>query len=266
MQIVKSIPVGLASWAIVNKKHKALHLLIHIKNNTNGIFHNCQLDELFLNSGIKSRSTYDKKINELEKIGWISFNPKTQWFKILSFKRILDSIDCTLKRTIEFVPEIKKEKFQAFLFAGILSFEIKKVRYFYIKNKFGKKIAREKFMAFEFFDQSIKKRRRYIALSMQKISKQLQISRQRANLLKCIAAEEKFIDCFEHKIYLGTVTSDMCRYKHMLNYEGFVRFKKGRDKIIRAYRIMPDEIISNLRVKRKFSLTKGRDMSYLKNK
>lgn len=266
MQIVKSIPVGIASWAIFHKKHKALHLLVQIKNNSNGIFHKCHLDDLFKCSGIKSKRTFENKLLELQKIGWLNYNQKTGWFKILSFERILRLINCSLKRTIEISPDTTKENFQSFLFAGVLSFEIKKTRYFYIRNKFGKKIAREKFMAFEFFDRDIMKYRRYIALSMGRIAKQLNISRQRANILKCSADKNGFIECYEHKQYLGTVTSDMCRYKHMLSYNGFVIFKKGRDKVIRAYRIMPDEINSNLRVKRKFSLTKGQDNANLKNK
>lgn len=106
-------------------------------------------------------------------------------------------------------------------------------------------------MAFEFFDPSLGKRRRYFTISMLRMAMEVGISRQRANKLKLQADRNRFIECFERKEYLGEIKSSMCRYKHLMNFKWYVEFKKGRDNIIRAYRILPDEVLSNLKIKRK---------------
>jgi hypothetical protein len=230
-----------------------LLLLIQIKNQSHGIFHKCRLDDFFVSSQIKTRQTFDKRLQRLVSLGWISYNEKTGWYKILSFKRITRLLDCSSKEYCVVSPDINTENFQAFLFSSILVNLIRKSKYFYAKTKEGKRIARDTgdYLAFEFFDSSLGKRRRYFTISMLRMAMEVGISRQRANKLKLQADKNRFIDCFERKEYLGTIKSDMCRYKHLMNFKWYVEFKKGRDKVIHAYRILPDEVLSNLKIKRK---------------
>ena len=253
MRHIKSISIGLAQWSLQNKKYRELYLLIHIKKNSSGVFHKSCLDNIFKSSEIKTKKTFYKRLHNLIDLGLIAYNEKTGWYKVLSFKRITRLLDCTTKEAVIISPDINLANFQSFLFASIKTNAIRKSKYFYTRHKDGQRIARDTGVstAFEFFDPDLRKRRRYFTISMSKMANKLGISRQRANKLKLQADKNRFIECFEHRVYLGVVSSQACRHKHLMDYKWYVEFEKSKDKKIRAYRIMPDEVLSNLQIKRK---------------
>lgn len=256
---IQNIPIDLAKWALCKKKHKDLCTLYYLQQRFSGVFHERQLEDAFKASRIKVFSTFAKRLDALVDLGWIRKNEKTGFYCIHSLRSICDIYGLDSEKRLIVPKHVTKESFQAMLYCGYFAKLLRAALFYYKRYQpIADAINTGNInMGFVRKDKDDNKHVRTMGHSMETLAEHLGFSRQRANELKLIGKKMKFITTYKRKEFLRVVHPFECRYKDLLGFPGFALFKKNKNGIIQAFRILPDEVISSIGTK----ICKRRDIN-----
>jgi hypothetical protein len=128
--------VNLATHAEVNNSTELLQLFVALKLTCSGKIKakNKALQQIRSSLGIKSRTTFNKRLTALKQLNWIGFNDVSGYYFVRSYERVCSDLGLTSRRRVNFQTS-QFPHFRLFCFAAIVCQKIKALEFAMKKGK-----------------------------------------------------------------------------------------------------------------------------------